>query len=60
MVSLVHHRLGIALWQQRVDGGDGELGALLKLLKQTKLAGRVITLDAGFGVPRKNRTTYRT
>lgn len=47
LVALVHHRVGAVLGQQRVAGGDGELGALLRLFSQVPLDGRVLTLDAG-------------
>lgn len=47
VVTLVHHQLGLVLGQQPVAGGNGELGALLDLLRRTPLGGRVLTLDAG-------------
>src|SRR5215207_8333920 len=47
LVGIVHHQLGVVLGQQRVEVGDGELGALLKLMGQVPMQGRVITLDAG-------------
>ena len=47
LVSLVQHHRGMVLGQVRVAGGDGELGALLELLRSVPLAGRVLTLDAG-------------
>lgn len=47
LVSLIHHRSGVVLGQQPVMGGDGELGALLRLLSQVSLDSRVLTLDAG-------------
>ena len=47
LVALVHHQLGAVLGQQQVSGGDGEMGALLRLCSQVSLAGRTLTLGAG-------------
>lgn len=47
LVSLFHQQSGAILGQQRVAGGDGEPGALLRLFHQVSLAGRTVTLDAG-------------
>lgn len=47
LVTLVHQQVGAVLGQQQVSGGDGELGALLRLCNQVSLAGRILTLDAG-------------
>lgn len=47
LVAFIDHRLGAVLGQQRVTGGDGELGALLRLCSQVPLDGRTVPLDAG-------------
>jgi hypothetical protein len=47
LVTLFHQQSGAILAQQPVSGGDGELGALLRLFSRVSLAGRTLTLDAG-------------
>lgn len=47
LVTLFHQQSGVILAQQPVSGGDGELGALLRLFSRVSLAGRTLTLDAG-------------
>jgi hypothetical protein len=47
VVALLHQQTGVVLSQQQVTGGDGELGALLRLLNQVPLAERILTCDAG-------------
>jgi hypothetical protein len=47
VVALASHELGMVLGQMPVSPGKGELDALLRLLRERPLAGRVVTLDAG-------------
>ena len=47
VVALASHELGVVLGQLPVQPGEGELDALLRLLRERPLAGRVVTLDAG-------------
>jgi predicted transposase YbfD/YdcC len=43
----VEHTHGLVLGQERVTDGEGELGALWRLLQQVSLHGRTVTADAG-------------
>ena len=47
VVAIASHELGVVLGQMPVSPGEGELDALLRLLRAVPLAGRVVTLDAG-------------
>jgi predicted transposase YbfD/YdcC len=47
LVALLHQPTGVVLSQQQVTGGDGDLGALLRLLAQVPLSERILTCDAG-------------
>jgi hypothetical protein len=47
VVAMASHDLGMVLGQMPVSPGEGELDALLRLLRVRPLAGRVVTLDAG-------------
>jgi predicted transposase YbfD/YdcC len=47
LVTLFHQQSGAILAQHLVSGGDGDLGALLRLFSRVSLAGHTLTLDAG-------------
>ncbi len=47
VVNLVGHEPQVILAQAKVPAGGGELDTLLRLLRETPLSGRVVTLDAG-------------